>query len=254
MRGLPAHPGREDPLDASGVHPESYPVVRKILDRSGITLAELIGNELVLRGLKPTEFADDTFGVPTVTDILGELEKPGRDPRPAFTTATFAAGVEKVADLTPGMILEGVVTNVAAFGAFVDIGVHQDGLVHVSAMSDRFVSDPHDVVRSGQGGAGEGARCGRRTAADRVVAATERRCRVRRQGWCEAAQSRCGAEPGPARPSAGRRWSGSRCRWRPGSRCRWRPGSRCRRRPGSRCRRPRGAVRELISVVRVAAG
>ncbi|WP_291011055.1 Tex family protein [Gordonia sp. (in: high G+C Gram-positive bacteria)] len=140
----------EDPLDASGVHPESYPVVRKILDRSGITLAELIGNELVLRGLKPTEFADDTFGVPTVTDILGELEKPGRDPRPAFTTATFAAGVEKVADLTPGMILEGVVTNVAAFGAFVDIGVHQDGLVHVSAMSDRFVSDPHDVVRSGQ--------------------------------------------------------------------------------------------------------
>ncbi len=140
----------EDPLDASGVHPESYPVVRKILDRSGITLAELIGNERVLRGLKPTEFADEKFGVPTVTDILGELEKPGRDPRPAFTTATFAAGVEKVADLKPGMILEGVVTNVAAFGAFVDVGVHQDGLVHVSAMSDRFVSDPHEVVRSGE--------------------------------------------------------------------------------------------------------
>ena len=140
----------EDPLDASGVHPESYPVVRKILDRSGITLAELIGNERVLRGLKPTEFADETFGVPTVTDILGELEKPGRDPRPAFTTATFAAGVEKVADLKPGMILEGVVTNVAAFGAFVDVGVHQDGLVHVSAMSEKFVSDPHEVVRSGE--------------------------------------------------------------------------------------------------------
>ena len=140
----------EDPLDGSGVHPESYPVVRKILDRSGITLAELIGNERVLRGLKPTAFADETFGVPTVTDILGELEKPGRDPRPAFTTATFAAGVEKVADLKPGMILEGVVTNVAAFGAFIDVGVHQDGLVHVSAMSDRFVSDPHEVVRSGE--------------------------------------------------------------------------------------------------------
>ncbi len=140
----------DDPLDASGVHPESYPVVRKILDRSGVSLAELIGNERTLRTLKPAEFADERFGVPTVTDILGELEKPGRDPRPAFTTATFADGVEKVADLKPGMVLEGVVTNVAAFGAFVDVGVHQDGLVHVSAMSDRFVSDPHEVVRSGQ--------------------------------------------------------------------------------------------------------
>lgn len=142
--------GGDDPLDASGVHPESYPVVRRILDRSGLTLAELIGNERSLRTLKPAEFADDRFGIPTVTDILAELEKPGRDPRPAFTTATFAAGVEKVADLKPGMVLEGVVTNVAAFGAFVDVGVHQDGLVHVSAMSDRFVSDPHEVVKSGQ--------------------------------------------------------------------------------------------------------
>ncbi len=142
--------GGDDPLDASGVHPESYPVVRRILDRSGMTLAELIGNERSLRTLKPAEFADDRFGIPTVTDILAELEKPGRDPRPAFTTATFAAGVEKVADLKPGMVLEGVVTNVAAFGAFVDVGVHQDGLVHVSAMSDRFVSDPHEVVKSGQ--------------------------------------------------------------------------------------------------------
>jgi uncharacterized protein len=140
----------EDPLDASGVHPESYPVVRRILDRSGVTLAELIGNERSLRSLRPADFADDRFGIPTVTDILAELEKPGRDPRPAFTTATFAAGVEKVADLKVGMVLEGVVTNVAAFGAFVDVGVHQDGLVHVSAMSDRFVSDPHEVVRSGQ--------------------------------------------------------------------------------------------------------
>ena len=140
----------EDPLDSSGVHPEAYPVVRKIMDRSGLALAELIGNERSLRTLRPADFADDRFGIPTVSDILAELEKPGRDPRPAFSTATFAAGVEKVADLKAGMILEGVVTNVAAFGAFVDVGVHQDGLVHVSAMADRFVSDPHEVVKSGQ--------------------------------------------------------------------------------------------------------
>ncbi|WP_290850239.1 Tex family protein [Gordonia sp. (in: high G+C Gram-positive bacteria)] len=142
--------GGADPLDASGVHPESYPAVRRILDRSGRELTELIGDTKTLRTLKPADFADETFGVPTITDIIAELEKPGRDPRPAFTTATFASGVEKVSDLTPGMVLEGVVTNVAAFGAFVDVGVHQDGLVHVSAMSDRYVSDPHEVVRSGQ--------------------------------------------------------------------------------------------------------
>lgn len=140
----------DDPLDASGVHPEAYPVVRRILDRSNLTLAEIIGNERTLHAIKPAEVADERFGIPTVTDILAELEKPGRDPRPAFSTATFAAGVEKVADLKVGMVLEGVVTNVAAFGAFVDVGVHQDGLVHVSAMSDRFVSDPHEVVKSGQ--------------------------------------------------------------------------------------------------------
>ncbi|MCG7596728.1 Tex family protein [Mycobacterium sp. PSTR-4-N] len=140
----------EDPLDSSGVHPESYPVVHRILDRAGVTLAEIIGNQRALRSVRPSEIADDRFGVPTVTDILAELEKPGRDPRPEFTTASFAAGVEKVADLKEGMILEGVVTNVAAFGAFVDVGVHQDGLVHVSAMSDRYVSDPHEVVRSGE--------------------------------------------------------------------------------------------------------
>ena len=140
----------ENPLDASGVHPEAYPVVRRILDRAGVTAAEIIGDERKLRAMRPADFADDRFGIPTVTDILAELEKPGRDPRPAFVTATFAAGVEKVGDLQVGMILEGVVTNVAAFGAFVDIGVHQDGLVHVSAMADRFVSDPHEVVRSGQ--------------------------------------------------------------------------------------------------------
>jgi protein Tex len=142
--------GGDDPLDGSGVHPEAYPVVRRILDRSGVTLAELIGDERSLKSLRPAEFADDRFGIPTVTDILAELEKPGRDPRPAFTTATFAAGVEKVGDLKVGMVLEGVVTNVAAFGAFVDVGVHQDGLVHVSAMAERFVSDPHEVVKSGQ--------------------------------------------------------------------------------------------------------
>lgn len=142
--------GGDDPLDASGVHPESYPVVRRILDRTGVTLAELIGDERSLRSLRPADFADETFGVPTVTDILAELEKPGRDPRPAFATATFADGVENVADLRPGMVLEGVVTNVAAFGAFVDVGVHQDGLVHVSAMANRFVANPHEIVRSGQ--------------------------------------------------------------------------------------------------------
>lgn len=140
----------DDPLDASGVHPEAYPVVRRILDRAGVGLAEIIGDERSLRGLRPADFADDRFGIPTVTDILAELEKPGRDPRPAFSTARFAAGVEKIVDLKVGMVLEGVVTNVAAFGAFVDVGVHQDGLVHVSAMADRFVSDPHEVVRSGQ--------------------------------------------------------------------------------------------------------
>jgi protein Tex len=142
-------PSGDDPLDASSVHPEAYPVVRRILTATGSDLRELIGNTRVLKSLRATDFTDDTFGVPTVTDILSELEKPGRDPRPAFRTATFADGVEKVADLRPGMLLEGVVTNVAAFGAFVDVGVHQDGLVHVSAMSKTFVKDPRDVVKSG---------------------------------------------------------------------------------------------------------
>ncbi|UTM38888.1 RNA-binding transcriptional accessory protein [Rhodococcus pyridinivorans] len=143
-------PNGDDPLDASAVHPEAYPVVRRIVDRTGSSVRELLGNIATLRKLRADEFADDRFGVPTVTDIISELEKPGRDPRPEFKTATFAAGVEKVADLKPGMVLEGVVTNVAAFGAFVDVGVHQDGLVHVSAMSRSFVKDPHDVVRSGE--------------------------------------------------------------------------------------------------------
>ncbi|MGV9840093.1 helix-hairpin-helix domain-containing protein, partial [Nocardia niigatensis] len=139
----------DDPLDTSGVHPEAYPVVRRILDASGKSVKEIIGNTSALRALRPEDFTDERFGVPTVTDIIAELEKPGRDPRPEFKTAEFAAGIEKVADLKPGMVLEGVVTNVAAFGAFVDVGVHQDGLVHVSALSHNFVKDPREVVKSG---------------------------------------------------------------------------------------------------------
>ncbi|ORI18318.1 RNA-binding transcriptional accessory protein [Rhodococcus sp. 1168] len=140
----------DDPLDRSSVHPEAYPVVRRIVDTAGVGVREVIGNSTLLRTLDPRKFADDRFGLPTVTDIIAELEKPGRDPRPEFKTATFAAGIEKVADLKPGMTLEGVVTNVAAFGAFVDVGVHQDGLVHVSALSHNFVKDPREVVKSGQ--------------------------------------------------------------------------------------------------------
>ncbi|MCZ4101329.1 Tex family protein [Streptomyces sp. H39-C1] len=142
-------PGGDDPLDSSSVHPEAYPVVRRISATAKTDIPSLIGNGTVLRALKPQDFVDDSFGLPTVTDILAELEKPGRDPRPAFKTATFKDGVEEMKDLQPGMLLEGVVTNVAAFGAFVDVGVHQDGLVHVSAMSQKFVSDPREVVKPG---------------------------------------------------------------------------------------------------------
>ncbi|MEU0843761.1 Tex family protein [Streptomyces sp. NPDC005962] len=141
--------GGDDPLDGSSVHPEAYPVVRRMVASAGGDVATLMGNTATLRGLRPDDFVDDAFGLPTVTDILKELEKPGRDPRPAFKTATFKDGVEKIGDLASGMILEGVVTNVAAFGAFVDVGVHQDGLVHVSAMSKTFVKDPRDVVKPG---------------------------------------------------------------------------------------------------------
>ncbi|MDP3689998.1 Tex family protein [Bradyrhizobium sp.] len=141
--------GGEDPLDASGVHPEAYPVVRKILTATKSDIKALIGNAEIVRQLKPQAFVDDTFGLPTVTDILRELEKPGRDPRPAFKAAVFKEGVETLKDLKKGMILEGTVTNVAAFGAFVDIGVHQDGLVHISAMSKTFIKDPREVVKSG---------------------------------------------------------------------------------------------------------
>ncbi|MFJ8981657.1 Tex family protein [Streptomyces sp. NPDC102282] len=141
--------GGDDPLDGSSVHPEAYPVVRTMAKRTGGDVASLIGASDTLRSLRPDDFVDEKFGLPTVTDIIKELEKPGRDPRPAFRTATFKEGVEKLGDLAPGMVLEGVVTNVAAFGAFVDVGVHQDGLVHVSAMSRTFVKDPRDVVKPG---------------------------------------------------------------------------------------------------------
>jgi uncharacterized protein len=139
----------KNPLDASAVHPEAYPVVEKIAEVTKRPLKSIMGDRAFLKSLKPAEFADAAFGIPTVTDILAELEKPGRDPRPEFKTATFQEGVEKIADLKPGMQLEGVVTNVAAFGAFVDVGVHQDGLVHISELSDRFVKDPREVVKTG---------------------------------------------------------------------------------------------------------
>jgi uncharacterized protein len=139
-------PNADDPLDGSTVHPEAYTVVRRMQEAVG---ESVIGNVALLKSLRAEKFVDETFGLPTITDILRELEKPGRDPRPEFKTATFAEGVEKLGDLRPGMVLEGVVTNVAAFGAFVDIGVHQDGLVHISALSNDYVKDPRDVVKSG---------------------------------------------------------------------------------------------------------
>jgi protein Tex len=136
----------DDPLDASGVHPEASSVVRRILATTKSELKMLIGNTSALRQLEPEAFTDAVFGVPTVTDILQELEKPGRDPRPIFKTAMFREGVEKLEDLKPGMVLEGLVTNVAAFGAFIDVGVYQDGLVHVSAMASAYVKDPRKVA------------------------------------------------------------------------------------------------------------
>ncbi|PQJ65311.1 RNA-binding transcriptional accessory protein [Vibrio jasicida] len=139
----------KNPLDASAVHPEAYPVVKAISEKNSKDIKALIGDSSFLKGLHAVDYTDDNFGVPTITDIIKELDKPGRDPRPEFTTATFAEGVNSVSDLEPGMILEGVVSNVANFGAFVDIGVHQDGLVHISALTDRFVSDPREVVKAG---------------------------------------------------------------------------------------------------------
>jgi protein Tex len=138
-----------NPLDASAVHPEAYSVVERIAAAKGRALKAIIGDRTFLKSVRAGEFADAQFGVPTITDILIELEKPGRDPRPEFKTAVFQEGVEKISDLTVGMQLEGVVTNVAAFGAFVDVGVHQDGLVHISELADRFVKDPREVVKAG---------------------------------------------------------------------------------------------------------
>jgi uncharacterized protein len=142
-------PGGAEPLDASAVHPEAYDVARRIVKACGRDIRALMGDATALRAVDPRAFIDDRFGLPTVRDILAELEKPGRDPRPSFRTASFAEGVNQIADLKPGMLLEGTVTNVAAFGAFVDVGVHQDGLVHVSQLADRFVKDPHEVVKAG---------------------------------------------------------------------------------------------------------
>jgi uncharacterized protein len=143
-------PNGESPLDASSVHPEAYPLVEKILADIQKDVKAVMGDAKLLKSLRAEKYADEKFGVPTITDILKELEKPGRDPRPEFTTATFQDGVETLNDLQPGMILEGVITNVAAFGAFVDIGVHQDGLIHISALAEKFVKDAHDVVKAGQ--------------------------------------------------------------------------------------------------------
>ena len=139
----------DEPLDASAVHPEAYGVARRIVAACGRDIRTLMGDTTALRGLNPQDFVSEAFGLPTVKDILTELEKPGRDPRPSFKTASFTDGVETIKDLKPGMVLEGTVTNVAAFGAFVDIGVHQDGLVHVSQLADRFIKDPHEVAKAG---------------------------------------------------------------------------------------------------------
>jgi protein Tex len=139
----------DNPLDASAVHPEAYPVVEAILKDTGKSIRDLIGQSQILRKLNPANYTNENFGLPTVTDILQELEKPGRDPRPEFKSVEFKSGVEKITDLEPGMRLNGVVTNVANFGAFVDIGVHQDGLVHISHLSDTFIKDPRDAVKTG---------------------------------------------------------------------------------------------------------
>jgi uncharacterized protein len=146
--------GGDNPLDQSSVHPESYPLVEKILKQLGQPVTAVLGNKELINKVAAndvmSQLVNDKFGIVTIKDILAELEKPGRDPRPEFKTATFEEGVEDIGQLLPGMILEGVVTNVAAFGAFIDIGVHQDGLVHVSALADKFVKDPHEVVKAGQ--------------------------------------------------------------------------------------------------------
>ncbi len=141
--------GGDNPLDGSAVHPESYQVVDQIAAKTGKSVSQLIGDSTLVRSVKAEQFVTDSVGLPTIRDILAELDKPGRDPRPEFKTATFKEGVEKVSDLSPDMVLEGVVTNVTNFGAFVDVGVHQDGLVHISCLANQFVKDPRDVVKAG---------------------------------------------------------------------------------------------------------
>jgi uncharacterized protein len=140
----------DNPLDASAVHPEAYQVVDTFVQKSGIAVNDMIGNQGVLSQLNPQDFVSDNFGLPTIRDIVQELEKPGRDPRPEFKTATFKEGVAAISDLEVGMVLEGVISNVANFGAFVDIGVHQDGLVHISAITNKFIKDPREVVKTGE--------------------------------------------------------------------------------------------------------
>jgi uncharacterized protein len=141
--------GGENPLDRSAVHPEAYPVVQRILADLRMPIAEVMADSRALRQIEAGRYTDERFGIPTVRDILRELEKPGRDPRPEFKSAVFQEGVEDLKDLAPGMVLEGVVTNVTNFGAFVDVGVHQDGLVHISMMAERFIKDPRELVKAG---------------------------------------------------------------------------------------------------------
>ncbi|MFG1302403.1 Tex family protein [Xanthobacter sp. V3C-3] len=185
-------PDGAEPLDASAVHPEAYEVAKKIVAACGRDVRALMGDTAALKALDPRAFVDERFGLPTVRDILTELEKPGRDPRPAFKTATFADGVHEMSDLKPGMVLEGTVTNVAAFGAFVDIGVHQDGLVHVSALADRFVKDPHEVVKAGD------------VVKVRVLEVDVKRKRIALSMRKDDAGSRPGSRPQEPRPNAAR--------------------------------------------------
>ena len=186
-----------EPLDASAVHPEAYGVARRIVQACGRDIRAIMGNPEALRGLSPQDFVDDSFGLPTVRDILSELEKPGRDPRPGFVTARLADGVETMADLRPGMLLEGTVTNVTAFGAFVDVGVHQDGLVHISQLADRFVQDPHSVVKAGD------------VVKVRVVEVDMSRKRIaltmRRQAGTEAGDGRAGRSSQPTASGRGQK-------------------------------------------------
>ncbi len=186
----------KEPLDASSVHPEAYDLARRIVQDCGRDIRAIMGNPTALKGLRAEDFVTDRFGLPTVRDILAELEKPGRDPRPSFVTATFTDGVEEIGDLKPGMVLEGTVTNVAAFGAFVDIGVHQDGLVHVSQLADRFVKDPHEVVKAGD------------VVRVRVVEVDVARKRIglsmRKDGGSSAREAQKSRDPKPAPKGGGR--------------------------------------------------